>query len=273
MHEFQTSGPISLSLRISGGAAVVTAEERDTAVVTVEPYDNSEASRKQAESTRVALDGDQLVIHAPEGGWIWQRGRVRVTAQVPADSVFRCTVASADVVLAGRWRDGNVTTASGDLEIGVVTGNLQLNTASGDVRVHTVGGDLGLRGASGDAEIGTVGGNASLTNASGDLLVHDVCGSMTARTASGDIELGRARTGELRAQTASGDVHISVLPGTGVYLDVNSLSGTTRSDLNVSDAPPANTVSKSTLSMRVQTMSGDVSIVRAPATDGAKLTD
>jgi hypothetical protein len=263
MYEFQTPGPLTVSVRLGGGAATVSAEERDTTVVTVEPYDSSDASRTLAENTRVAVDGGRLVIHAPESNFIWRRGSVRVTAQVPLDSDFECTVASADTILAGRWREGSATSASGDLQIGAVAGNLRVTTASGDVRVDAVGRDLNLRSASGDAEVGSVGGDAQLTSASGDLAIHDTGGSATARTASGDIELFRARQGEVRAQTASGDVQISVLPGTGIYMDVHSVSGYTQSDLSVGDAPPAGSTSKSTLSVRVHTVSGDVAIMRA----------
>ncbi|GAA0923089.1 DUF4097 family beta strand repeat-containing protein [Virgisporangium ochraceum] len=269
MYEFQTPDPILVSVRLGGGAATITAEERDTTVVTVEPYDNSDASRSLAESTRVAVDGGRLIIHAPESSFIWRRGSVRVTAQVPLDSGFECNVASAETVLAGRWSEGTANSASGNLQIGAVAGNLKINTASGDVRVHAVGRGLNLRSASGNAEIGSVGGDASLTSASGDLAVHDTGGSAMARTASGDIELFRARQGEVRAQTASGDVQISVLPGTGVYLDVHSLSGYTQSDLSLGDAPPAGNTSKSTLSLRVHTASGDVAIMRAQVAQDA----
>lgn len=268
MYEFPTPGPIQLSVRLAGGAATISAEERDTAVVTVEPYDSSDASHQQAENTRVSFQGDRLVVHAPETGFLWRRGNVRVTAQVPIDSAFECIVASADTVLAGRWREGNVTTASGDLEVGVVTGSLKVVTASGDVQVEAVGRDLQLRSASGDVEVGTVAGDASLTSASGDLTVHDTGGSASARTASGDIEVLRARQGEVRAQTASGDVQVSVLPGTGVYLDVHTLSGSTHSDLNVGAAPTGEVASTSTLSVRVHTASGDVAVVRAQPVNG-----
>jgi DUF4097 and DUF4098 domain-containing protein YvlB len=269
MYEFPTPGPISIALRLGGGAATITAEERDTAVVTVEPYDKSDASRQQAENTRVVMQGDRLLIQQPEGStWLWRRGSVRVTALVPVDSAFECSVASADVVVAGRWREGNANTASGDLEIGEVTGSLRVNTASGDVQVQSVGRDLQCRSASGDVEIGSVGGDASLTSASGDLVVHDTCGSAMARTASGEIELLRARRGEVRAQTASGDVQVSVLPGTGVYLDVHTLSGSTHSDLDVGEAPSGDVTSKSTLSVRVHTASGDVAVMRAAPVNG-----
>jgi hypothetical protein len=37
MYEFQTPGPIMVSARIRGGDVTLTAEERDSAVVEVEP--------------------------------------------------------------------------------------------------------------------------------------------------------------------------------------------------------------------------------------------
>src|SRR5688572_8252448 len=98
MYEFQTGGPVMVSARLRGGSATVTAEERDSAVVSVEPSDGSDASRSQAENTRVELQGGTLVIMAPEpSGWRWRGGGIRVTARVPLDSGFDVHVASADV--------------------------------------------------------------------------------------------------------------------------------------------------------------------------------
>src|SRR5262245_14923875 len=240
MYEFQTSGPITVSVKIGAGAATVVAEERENAVVEVVPFDGSDASRRQAEDTRVDLHGATLVIHAPEpAGWIWRRGKIRVTARVPLDSGFDVHTASADVEMAGRWRDGSVTSASGDVRVDIVTGDLRVNTASGDVGLGGVGGDLKVNSASGDVGIGSVSGDAVLHSASGDLSIHDTGGSVQARTASGDIEMLQARRGDVRGTTASGDVSVSVLPGTGVYMDVRTLSGSTHTDLNVGDQPPA----------------------------------
>jgi DUF4097 and DUF4098 domain-containing protein YvlB len=266
MYEFQTKGPVMVSVKIRGGSATVTAEERDSAVVEVEPSDASDASRQQAENTRVELQGDTLVIHAPEpAGWIWRRGSIRVTARVPVDSGLDFHSASADIALQGRWREGSVTSASGEVRIESVTGDLRINTASGDVNVAGVGGDARVNSASGDVEIGTLGGDGTLHSASGDLTIYDTGGSVQARTASGDIELLRARRGEVRGTTASGDVTVSVVPGTGVYMDLRTLSGSTHSDLDVGDKPL--TSKGEMLSVRVQTASGDVAVVRAPAGD------
>jgi hypothetical protein len=272
MYEFQTPGPIMVSARIRSGSMALTAEERDSTVVDVEPADGSDGSRQQAESTRVELQGNTLVIHAPEAaGWLWRRGGVRVTARVPLDSGFDVQVASADAAVHGLWHEGSLNSASGDVQIGHVTGNLRVNTASGDVSIAAIGGDVRVTSASGDVEIGSVGGDSVLHSASGDLRVADTGGSAQVRTASGDIDLLRARRGELRAQSASGDVTVSVLPGTGVYMDVRTLSGSTSSDLTVGDTPPATqNEPTATLSLRVQTASGDVTVVRAPAGDHVK---
>jgi len=266
MYEFQTKGPVMVSAKIRAGVATVTAEERSSAVVEVEPFDGSDASRQQAESTRVELQGDTLVIHAPEpAGWIWRRGSIRVTARVPLDSGLDIHSASADIALEGRWREGSVTTASGDVRVESVAGDLRVNSASGDVHLAGVGGNLRVNSASGDVEIGSLGGDGTLHSASGDLTVYDTGGSIQARTASGDIELLRARRGEVRGTTASGDVTVSVVPGTGVYMDVRTLSGSTHSDLDVGDKPL--TSEGDMLSVRVQTASGDIAVVRAPAGD------
>jgi DUF4097 and DUF4098 domain-containing protein YvlB len=180
-------------------------------------------------------------------------------------------VASADAVVHGLWHEGTVNSASGDVRIGHVTGSLRVNTASGDVGVAAVGGDLRVNSASGDIEVGSVGGDAVLHSASGDLRIANTGGSAQARTASGDIDLLQARQGELRAQSASGDVTVSVMPGTAVYMDVRTASGSTRSDLDVSDAPPASQQEPaSTLSVRVHTVSGDVTVMRAPTGDRVK---
>lgn len=265
MYEFQTSGPVTVSARLPSGGITMTAEERDGVVVDVQPADASNASRQRAAETQVELDGDTLIVHAPDrSGWRLRGGGIRVTARVPLDSGFDIHVASADIGLAGRWRTGSARTASGDIRIEHVTGDLSVDTASGDLFADAVGGNVRANSASGDVRVGTVGGDATFHAASGDLRVLDTGGSVVARTASGDIELHRTRRGEARVSSASGDVSVSVLPGTGVYMDVRTVSGSTRSDLDVGDNPPADQTGE-LLSLRLQTISGDVSVLRAPA--------
>jgi hypothetical protein len=264
MYEFETPEPITVAVRIRSGAVILTAEERDTTTVEVVPHDGSSISRDAAERAVVELRGDTLVVENAEatGSWLWRRGgSVRVTVRVPLDSAARLESASADITAHGRWREGALQTASGDLRVDAVTGDLQAKTASGDLEVGRVGGALRIGSASGDILVGSVAGEATLQSASGDIRVDDLGGSATARTASGDLLLGRARRGEVRVQTASGDVRVAVLPGTGVFLDVNTLSGSTSSDLAVGNEPHDGKGTE--LALYIRTVSGDVAIVRA----------
>jgi Putative adhesin len=263
MPEYACSGPINVDLRIAAGSVELYAEPRDTATVEVEPYDNSDSSQDAAAHTRVELSGDTLTVVAPESsGWLLRRsGRLRVVARVPQDSTARLRVASADVSGHGQWHDVKLNTASGDAYFEHVTGDLTVNTASGDVRTLTVGGRLTVKTASGDVSAQRVDGSMDVTSASGDVQIDEATADASAKTASGNLRIGATRQGTLRLNTVSGDVSIGVVSGTGVWLDLNTLSGKTRSDLNMGgegggDAP------QHTLTLQVRTVSGDIEVHR-----------
>jgi DUF4097 and DUF4098 domain-containing protein YvlB len=262
MYEFSTTGPIMAVVHVRSGGVAITAEEREGAVVEVTPYDGSEASREAAANTIVDLRGDTLVIEAPDsGGRFWRRGgSVRVIARVPIDSRLELTLASADTAVNGRWQEASIQTASGDITAEEIVGDLNANTASGGIRVGRVGGAVRGRSASADLWIGAVGGDCSLHSASGDIHVEDCGRSVEVRTASGDIDLRRTRRGDVRVQTASGDVTIGVEPGTRVYFDVSTVSGSTHNGLDAAD--PSGGMAAD-LSVSARTVSGDVAVVRA----------
>lgn len=261
MSEFACSGPVTVDLRLGGGSCELRAEPRETALVEVEPYDNSEASRDAARDTRVELSGDALVISAPEtGGWLFRRApRIRVTATVPTGSTGRLRVASADVSCHGEWEQVKVNTASGDVYVEQVSGDLSVNTASGDVRTGNVDGRLTVNTASGDVTANRVIGAVEIKGASADVEVEEIGSDFRTSTASGDIRVGSARQGSITVNSASGDVSLGVVAGTGVWLDLNTLSGRTRSDLEMGEQSPP---SGHALSIQVRTMSGDIEIHR-----------
>jgi DUF4097 and DUF4098 domain-containing protein YvlB len=265
MYEFPIDRPITAAIRVHAGGAKIIAEERETVSVDVQPEDGSSTSREAAERTQVEMRGDTLVVEPPEspGGWLWRRGgRIRVTARVPLDSTLHLRVASADADVQGRWREARIQAASGDVALEHVTGDVNVTTASGDLRVNRIDGDARAQTASGDLSLGWVGGEVTLHTASGDIDVTDVGGSATARSASGDVTLAQTHRGQVRIQTASGDVRVGVVQGTRVYLDVNTMSGSTRSDLSLGEAPGAGK-DATDLSVYVRTASGDVEVTRA----------
>lgn len=266
MYEFPSAGPVLVDLRQGSGTCEFRAEPRDTVTVEVEPYDNTEAGRQAARDTRVELSGDTLIITAPEGGgWLFRRSpRLRITATVPTGSSGRLRVASADLTCHGEWRDIKINTASGDVDVERTTGDLTVNTASGDVRAGHVGGRLSVNSASGDVSASRVDGAVDVKGASADVEVDDLRGDLRSHTASGDVRIGTASRGTITVNSASGDVSIGVAYGTGVWLDLNTFSGRTNSDLTMSgDAPP----SEHQLTIQVRTMSGDIDLHRVPPRD------
>ncbi|HEX2356277.1 MAG TPA: DUF4097 family beta strand repeat-containing protein [Micromonosporaceae bacterium] len=280
MPEFPCPDPIDVKIKLPGGLADLSAEERDTALVEVEPYDRGSASVEAAERTLVELREGTLVIEHPPGRLSGRRGGVRVRVRVPAGSAVDSTVASADLTCRGPFAAVTARSASGGVTVEEVAGDLVVSTASGDVRAGSVGGRLRVDSASGDVRAGFVGADAKTDSASGAMEIKMLGGGLTARTASGDCRVGVARRGTIRVDSASGDVSIGVAAGTLAWLDLSSMSGSTHNDLTMSDPPggdapggdaargdaaggdAAGRTAEAALSIQVRTMSGDIHVHR-----------
>jgi DUF4097 and DUF4098 domain-containing protein YvlB len=262
MPEFPLAAPVTVVAKVPAGAFEITAEERASADVDVQPYDDSDKSRELAERTRVEQRGDVLTIAAPDtSGRLWQHsGRIRVRVRVPVDSTARISTASAEVTCHGRYATMAVDSASGDVYVEHVTGDASFRMASGDVRALRVDGQLQVKGASGDVTAQHTGGQVAAKVASGRVEIQDAGAGVRVKTASGGVRIGTARHGAIRIGTASGDVGIGVQPGTGVWLDLSTVSGSTRNELDMGGAPPA---TGQDLSLEVRTVSGDIDVHRA----------
>ena len=264
MPEFDRSDPVTVAVQTNRGSVDIVAEDRTTVVADVVPLDRSDASRSAAEAATVALEGNTLVVQAPEaGGWQLRRSpNLAVTVRVPTGSSLAVRTASADVRAHGQFATAEVRTASGDVRIDEVTGDTRAESASGDLQVGRIGGALRIATASGDLDVGDVTGDVSSSTASGDMVLRRADGSVDATTASGDIRIGVVRQGRTGVRSASGDVEVGVAAGTGVWLDLNTMSGSTRSDLTMSDDGP-DPAAGAALELRVQTLSGDIHVRRA----------
>src|SRR5207247_8523504 len=96
----------------------------------------------------------------------------------------------------------------------------------------------------------------------GDVVVRDACGDVTANSVSGDQKLEAVVEGVVKAQSVSGDVEIGVRRGSRVYLDCNTLSGETSSELELTgDAGDEGPLGE----LRTRTVSGHSPIVPAAA--------
>jgi len=263
MPEFPAAGPILATVRISTGDLRIVAEQRDTVTVEVRPGAGSDAARSAADETLVEMVGDQLTIETPQArGFVIRRNApVNIIARVPLDSRLMLRSASADITCDGRFGDSDINSASGDLLIDHIAGDLQRHSASGDMRFTRIDGRLTTDAASGDIRGRSVGGDLSVKTASGDIAIEAVGGDARVGTASGDVTVGNVVAGTTRIHTASGDVRVGVAEGTPLWLDLNTISGDTRTDLPVTSETPAGATA--TLSLYVRTASGDITVRRA----------
>src|SRR5215210_2035759 len=223
---FATPGPVTLQINIPAGEVdVETAETAETVVeLEVRGRDQDEAEREARIESRARGEGREVVIDADtRGGFRDADYRVRVVA--PHGVAIRGELASADIRGRGRYADLELEVASSDVEFDEVEREAKINTASGDVEIRRAG-------------------------------------SVRINSASGDVRLRKVAQGDVKVHSASGDVEVGIAKGSRLWVDAQSLSGETSSELEL-EAGPAEDDQGPLVELRVQTMSGDISIRRA----------
>lgn len=259
-HEFTCAGPVQTEVELGSGVLLVTASDNLTATVTITAADGREGSRSAAEQTVVEFDRDRLSIHTPRNsGWTFLRGgQLRIEVRLPVDSDLTARLGSADMRTTGRLGTVEVKTGSGDVSVAETSGALRVQSGSGDIRTDVIGGELSVTTASGDVSATRVGA-ATVKGASADISIEETNGPVRLNTASGDIRIGAVRGPELHANSASGDVMVGVPAGTQVWLDLNTVSGSTMSDLQMTGQAAAH---GPVATVQVRTVSGDIQIRR-----------
>ncbi|HZC29801.1 MAG TPA: DUF4097 family beta strand repeat-containing protein, partial [Gaiellaceae bacterium] len=195
--------------------------------------------------------------------------RLRIACPAGADLVARTK--SADVRGRGRLGAAEVKTASGDISLDTVAGELRVKTASGDFAVSEAHGATHIQTASGDVSLHHVRGDATVQAVSGDVWIKDARQSVHVNTVSGDQRLDAVMAGAVETHAVSGDILVGVRRGSRVYVDANTISGSTSSELDLTDAPGADDAGDGApedgpmVEIRAKTVSGDISIARAAA--------
>lgn len=260
-YRFSTPGPVQLRLRNPAGDVQIIAG--DTTDTTVEVIPRSRSAEEAAERTRVELsaDGSRLDVEAPDRrSGFGSAAKLGMIVRLPAGSRVDAGTASADLVCRGELGGLDASTASGGVAVDEVDGNVGVRTASGDIVLGAVSGNVDGKTASGDVRVGSTGGHCHAMTASGDVSLGACSGEVSVRTASGDIAVQQAERGTVSITTMSGDVRVGVRRGVTAWLDLSTLSGRTRSDLDHQDGPPADDAAA--LSINVRTMSGDITLSR-----------
>jgi hypothetical protein len=272
MQSFHTPAPVALRLRVPAGEIEIETVEGEETTVEIRPLRNDEATLAAVEETRIDVrgrhsGGHEVRVEVPERGstsrlgFLFSRSpEVAVRIQCPHHTELHVRTRSADLDARGRFGNTEVETTSGDMVIGEVDGSAHVHAISGDVRVARVGGSSELQTVSGDILLEAGNGPAALQSVSGDLRLRDAGGSVNFNTVSGDQWVDNAGNGPVSSQSVSGDIRIGVRSGIRVWIDAASRSGDVTSELDVGDAPAGE---GAVTELRIQTLSGDVAIVRS----------
>ena len=242
---FTTPGAVELRLEVpSGNVEIETAETDETHVeLEARGRDAEEYEREARIEARPRGDGHEVTVDAGarRGLLGFREGEYRVRITAPKGTSVRATLASADIAGRGRFGEVEVDAASGDVQFDDIEGHAKVNTASGDVELRHVG-------------------SAKVNSASGDLRI-DESGPVEARTASGDVQLASVSSGEVDVRSASGDIEVGIAKGSRLWVDADTRSGETSSELELQTSP--GDYDGPLVELRATTMSGDISVRRA----------
>ena len=247
---YSTPGPLRLNLEIPAGEIEIETANTDETRVELEAVANNDAIRDLVENSRIELvrrgDGHEVIVEAKS-----------------RHGIFISISQGPDIRFGGPDVRLRITCPHG--------ADLEARTKSADVRARGEYGAVDLKTASGDLQVDKAKGPTRIKSASGDVHIDEVVSSLEVQSVSGDLHAGLVH-GDIRAQLVSGDVMVGVRAGARVYVDANTVSGSTSSEFELSDAPTAAPAADAPLvELFVKTVSGDVRIERALA--AAELTE
>jgi len=278
---FSTPGPVRLDLEMPAGEIEIATANTDETHVELEATSSNEQVQEMVAAARIESTrrGDvfqvTVEVRTRHGVWISFSGgpdirlgtpEMRLRISCPSGAELDVKTKSADLEAHGEYGDVDVKTASGDLSIESAR-NTNVKTASGDVHFETVSGILDVKTVSGDVHVASVAGNANFQVVSGDVFVHDAGGSISGTSVSGDQRYEAVVNGRVELRAVSGDLGIGVRRGSRVFIDANTVSGSTSSEFELADAPaqPAPAEDAPLVEVFAKTVSGDVRLERAPA--------
>ncbi len=267
----QITGAVINRVRIdigSGQVEILPIDGEETAVAL-------DVDRGDEDDVVFKVVDDELIVEGPHNARRGPEIHVRIATPTTLDA--RIKTDSGDISSRMPLGEARLSTGSGDIRIEKVEGELSVSTGSGDVRVDEVIGTVRASTGSGSIDIGESAGTVGLTTGSGDVRVGDAAGPTTIKVGSGDITIERIRdhsvatsgSGDVRveladgpsvrADTARGDVQIGVPDGVPTYLDLKTVTGKIRCDLEPGEKPAEG---ERSLVLRARTVSGDITVVR-----------
>jgi DUF4097 and DUF4098 domain-containing protein YvlB len=268
--DFACSEPIDANVSLASGTVSVTAHPTDVVTVRIHKggraADPSRADDDDQLTDDVAVDYSDrhlVISELPKRGIGWRSKELHVAIAIPAGSRVAIQAASADVTCRGDYGAADIRAASGKIDVETVRGPAEISTMSGSVQlleaaeatIQTASGRISVRHATGDVMTRTASGNITIGTADA---------SVTAKTASGQVRVQSMTRGRGDLNSVSGDIEVKVAPGTGVYLDLASVTGRVTSDLDDSGQQGS-----TDLQLQCRTVSGSLHVARAASAEMA----
>jgi DUF4097 and DUF4098 domain-containing protein YvlB len=257
-------------IEIGSGLVEITPADGEQTTARLEVINGS------AEDVTFKISGAELIVELAKQ--FARRGpEVRVYIATPATLDARIKTGSGDISARMPLGESRLSSGSGDIRAERIDGSLAAGTGSGDIKVGYAAGTVRASTGSGSIDIAESANAVGLSTGSGDVRVGDAAGPTTVKVGSGDITIERIRdhsvatsgSGDVRveladgpsvrAETARGDVQIGVPDGVPTYLDLKTVTGQIRCDLEPGEKPAEG---ERSLTLRARTVSGDITVVR-----------
>lgn len=277
---FETPQPAKLRINVPSGRISVTAEATAVTRIELTAPNGDPNARDWIDQAEIVQLGDEIVVRGPKLRFslfnLWG-GSIEAIVHAPLGSDASLSIGAGRVETIGRMgavrantgagavhvaecADAHAHTGAGDVDIVAVSGSVDAKTGAGTVRVGKVGANAEIVTAAGNARIDEIAGAARMKTAHGNIEVGAAGDSLDAFTASGNVRVTRADHGYVRARTVSGGVSVGVANGVAAHLDLSTVSGRVRSELEASGAPADG---EQRIELVLSTVSGNVSVARA----------
>jgi DUF4097 and DUF4098 domain-containing protein YvlB len=239
----------SLDVRVPVGTVEVYTGDAGVIQLTIDSTDEDDFE--------VYKTGDRVSVRHPSR---WgRRGRqTRIVAHVPAGTDTEINSASGEVRLVGSLGAVRIHSGSGDIALGDAS-KLDITTASGDISCGDISGDTNISSVSGDCTLRHVGGRLEATLTSGDLRVEMCDGDVLIASTSGDVRVGRCCGTDISVRSISGDVRVGLPAGIRVEAELSTLSGRA---MLPDPVPASDHTDRRPVRLQLKTVSGDIRVER-----------
>jgi hypothetical protein len=245
------------ALRLPAGSASIRAVDGDTARVRDldgRPLGERFDIRRADGALELVAKGRFRGINLQIGNWSLGDSDIELDIEIPRSTSVAVDVASADISVTGVSGPGRYRTASGDLILQDIAGNVEWEGVSADVRVDAVAGlEIAGKTISGDVSIRA----PRLTR-------------LELSTTSGDIKLDADLTGKgpFAIRSISGDV--TMVARGAIAVEAQSVTGDLTSELQAKfeSGPGRRTLSigKGATPLAFKSVSGDLQVVEPRTT-------